>query len=111
MGERIRHHPPVAWRCSVSSPIAEAVVSAASISPASRKPGRFFFFAVDPDTGQAIRLQFDLDLQRVGFGLAAGLLLQPRHVRQDAEQVLDVMAGLMRDDIGRGEFAGIAQQP
>ena len=33
---------PVAWRCSVSSPIAVAVVSAASMSPASRKPGRFF---------------------------------------------------------------------
>ena len=33
---------PVACRCSVSSPIAVAVVSAASISPASMKPGRFF---------------------------------------------------------------------
>ena len=33
---------PVAFRCSVSSPIAEAVVSAASMSPSSMKPGRFF---------------------------------------------------------------------
>src|SRR6478735_9271843 len=42
VGEGVRHHPAVACRCSVSSPIALAVVSAASISPASRKPGRFF---------------------------------------------------------------------
>src|SRR5205085_9895495 len=69
----------------------------------------FLFLAVDPDAGQAIGLQLDLDLQRVGFRLAAGLLLHPLHARQDAEQVLDVMAGLMRDDIGGGEFAGVAR--
>ena len=33
---------PVACRCSVSSPIAVAVFSAASMSPGSMKPGRFF---------------------------------------------------------------------
>ena len=32
-------------------------------------------FAVDPDARQAIRLQLDLHLQRIGFRLAAGLLL------------------------------------
>ncbi len=62
--------------------------------------------AIDPDAGQAIGLQFDLHLERIGLGLAAGLLLQPRHARNDAEQVLDVMAGLMRDDVGGGEVAG-----
>src|SRR6267154_549240 len=86
---------PVACRCSVSSPIEEA--------------GTFLLLAIDPDAGQAIGLQLDLDLQRIGLRLAAGLLLQPLHARQDAEQVLDVMAGLMRDDIGGGEFAGAAR--
>src|SRR5262249_55415054 len=45
-------------------------------------------------------------LERVGFGLAAGGLLLLRHARDDAEQVLDVVAGLMRDDVGRSEIAG-----
>src|SRR4029077_7041589 len=54
-----------------------------------------------------IRLQLDLHLQGIGRRLAAGLLLL-RHPRQNAEQVLDVMAGFMRDDIGRGELAGAA---
>src|SRR5436309_9578971 len=69
----------------------------------------FLFLTVDPDAGQTIRLQLDLDLQRIGFRLAAGLLLQPIHARQDAKQVLDVMARLMRDDVGRREFAGAAR--
>src|SRR4051794_16018401 len=62
--------------------------------------------AIDPDTGQAVGLQFDLHLERIRLRLAAGLLLQPRHARNDAEQVLDVMAGLMRDDVGGGEVTG-----
>src|SRR6202011_6146970 len=65
--------------------------------------------AVDPDARQTIRLQLDFHLQRIGFRLAAGLLLQPRHPRQDAEQVLDVMPRFMGDDVGRGELAGIAR--
>src|SRR5262249_14224065 len=44
-----------------------------------------------------------------GFGLAAGLLLHARHARDHAEQILYVVAGLMRDDVGRGEFAGAAR--
>src|SRR4051812_18976850 len=62
--------------------------------------------AIDPDAGQAVGLQFDLHLQRIGLRLAAGLLLQPRHARNDAEQVLNVMAGLMGDDVGGGEVTG-----
>ena len=100
---------PVACRCSVSSPIAVAVRNAASMSPASRKPGRFFSSRLTQTPDEAIRLQFDLDLQRVGFRLAAGLLLQPLHPRQDAEQVLDVMPRFMRDDVGRRELAGAAR--
>ena len=85
---------PVDCRCSVSSPIAVAVRNAASMSPGFEEARTLLLLAVDPDAGQAIRLQLDLDLQRVGFRLAAGLLLQPLHARQDAEQVLDVMARL-----------------
>src|SRR5438034_67435 len=79
---------PVACRCSVSSPIADAVVSAASMSPASRKFGRFFCSRLTqtPDRQSACNSTF---LQCIGFSPAAGLLLQPRHARQDAEQVLD----------------------
>ncbi len=57
-----------------------------------------------PDTGEAIRLQLDAHLQPVGARavLAALLLL---HLRQDAEQVLHVMADLVRDHIGLGELA------
>src|SRR4051794_10902189 len=62
--------------------------------------------AIDPDTGQAVGLQFDLHLERIRLRLAAGLLLQARHARNDAEQVLDVMAGLMGDDVGGGEVTG-----
>src|SRR3954447_7613399 len=66
-------------------------------------------FAIDPDPRQAVRLQLDLDLQRVSLSLAAGLLLQPSHTRQDAKQVLDVVPSLMRDDICRRELAGVAR--
>src|SRR5581483_5680704 len=64
--------------------------------------------AVDPDAGQAVGLQLHPHLQRIGFGLATRGLLLLRHARNDAEQVLNVMAGLMRDDVGRGELAGAA---
>src|SRR5882757_2631788 len=96
---------PVDCRCSVSSPIALAVVSAASISPASRKPGRFFSSRLTqtPDRQSACSSTLTCS------ALASALLLQPRDPRQDAEQVLDVMPRFMRDDIGRGELAGIAR--
>src|SRR5712692_3258518 len=96
---------PVACRCSVSSPIADAVVSAASMSPASRKPGRFFSSRLTqtPDRQSACNSTLTCS------ALDSALLPQPRHARQDAEQVLDMMPGFMGDDIGRGEFAGIAR--
>src|SRR5579871_966741 len=74
----------------------------------------FLLLAVDPDAGQTIRLQLDPHLERVRLGLARHLLLHLRHARDDAEQVLHVMASLMRDDVGRGEFAraaGAAVEP
>src|ERR1700745_169030 len=95
---------PVACRCSVSSPIADAVFNAPSISPGSMKPGRFF----------SSRLTHTPDRQsacssiRTWIALALGLLLPRRRLAQNAEQVLDVMPCLVRDDVGRREFAGTA---
>ena len=109
VGEAIRHHPP--GRLPLQRVVADRGrrrqrrIDVAGFEEARPLLG----LAVDPDAGQAIRLQLDLDLQRIGLGLAAGLLLQPRHARQDAEQVLDVMPRFMGDDVGGGEFAGIAR--
>src|SRR6266404_2418093 len=108
-GERIRHHPP--GRLPLQRVVADRGrrrqrrVDVAGFEEART----LLLFVIDPDTREAIRLQLDLDLQRVGFRPVAGRLLQPRHARQDAEQVLDVMARFMGDDIGRGELAGIAR--
>src|SRR5450755_3985521 len=109
VGERIRHHPP--GRLPLQRIVADRRCRGQRrIDVAGFEEARtFLLFAVDPDTRQAIRLQLDPHLQRIGFRLAAGLLLQPRHARQDAKQILDVMAGFMGDDIGRGEFARIAR--
>src|SRR3954469_6303488 len=92
---------PVDWRCSVSSPIALAVVSAASMSPGSRKFGRFFASRLTqtPDRQSACNSTFT-------WSAFDSALLQARHARNDAEQVLDVMAGLMGDDVGGGEVTG-----
>ena len=109
MGEAVGHHP--ARRLPLQRIVADrGCRRQCRVDIAGFEEARtLLLLAVDPDAGQAIRLQLDLDLQRVGFRLAAGLLLQPLHPRQDAEQVLDVMAGLMGDDIGRREFAGAAR--
>src|SRR6185312_10223900 len=107
--ERIRHHPPGGL------PLQRIVADRGGGRQRGVDVARFeetrtlLLLAVDPDARQAVRLQLDLDLQRVGLGLAAGLLLEPRHLGQDAEKVLDVVAGLMGDDIGRGELAGVAR--
>ena len=58
-----------------------------------------------PDAGEAIGLQLDPHLNAVGLGLAARRLLLLLHLRQDAEQVLHVMADLVRDHIGLRELA------
>src|SRR4029434_11036406 len=109
VGEAIAHHP--ARRLPLQRVVADrgrrpqCRVDVAGLDEA----GTLLLFAVDPDARKTIRLQLDLDLQRVGLRLAAGLLLQPLHARQDAEQVLDVMSRLMRDDVGGRELAGTAR--
>src|SRR3982750_4039794 len=94
---------PVACFCSVSSPIAVAVVSAASISPASRKPGRFFASRLVQTPERQSACSSTLTCRAL-----ASALLQARHARNDPEQVLNVVSRFMGDDIGRGELAGIA---
>src|SRR5215813_3359752 len=109
VGERIRHH--ASRRLPLQRVVADRRrrrqrrVDVAGLEEVRTLLG----FAVDPDARQAVRLQFDPHLQRIGLRLGVGLLLQPRHARDDAEQVLHVMAGFMRDDIGGGEFAGAAR--
>ncbi len=61
-----------------------------------------------PNAGIAIRLQFDPHLDAVGPGLSAGGLLGGLRLRQGAEQVLHVVADLVRDHIGLREFACLA---
>ena len=98
---------PCACRCSVSSPIAAAVCSAASTSPGSRKLA-LRLGVVRPDAGEAVGLQLDPHLQRLAPRLSPAALLRLLHLRQDAEQVLHVMADLVRDHIGLRELAGLA---
>ena len=61
-----------------------------------------------PHAGIAIGLKFDLDLDRIAFGLARAGLQLVRLVER-ALQVLDVMADLVRDDIGLREVARRAE--
>ena len=89
---------------------AEAVRNAASTSPfderrlalASRDRSRLC-----PDAGEAVGLQLDPHLDAVRLRLAAGRALRLLRLRQDAEQVLHVMADLVRDHIGLRELAGL----
>ena len=58
-----------------------------------------------PDAGQAICLQFHAHGQGIALALA-NALLGLMYLVGDAEQVLDVVADLVGDDVGLGKFAG-----
>src|SRR5690606_20185862 len=58
-----------------------------------------------PDASKAVGLQFNAGRHLVGFSLAHPLTLAVE-LRQDADQVLDMMAHLVRDYIGLREIAG-----
>ncbi len=107
MGERVRHH--AAGSLALQGVVADRRRRGQrGIDIAGVEEVALLLLPIDPDTGETIRLQLDLDLKRIGFRLAASLLLQAGHARQDAEQVLDVMPGFVGDDIGGGEFARAA---
>src|SRR5579872_6057387 len=108
VGERVGHHAPSGL------PLQGIVADRSrglqrSVDVALLEEVRtLLLFAIGPHAGETIGLQLDLDLQGVGFGLTRGLLLHRVHFRDDAEQVLHVMAGLVRDDVGLRELAGLA---
>ncbi|OMP12851.1 hypothetical protein COLO4_02680, partial [Corchorus olitorius] len=60
--------------------------------------------ACGPDAGIAIRLQLQPHRQGIALRLTRRLLCAPHLIRR-AEQILDVMAELVRDDIIAGEIA------
>ncbi len=88
--------------------MALAVCNAASMSPGSRNC-LLLLGMVRPDAGIAIGLQFNAHLKPVGGDLAACGLLRGLLLRQGAEQILHVMADLVRDHISLREFAGVAR--
>ncbi len=113
VGERVRYH--VALRPALQRVVADRrggaqrSLDVARVNErrlALRAQGRVL--AVSPDAGEAVGLQLDLDLDLVGVGTAAGALLRLLRLRQDAEQVLHVVADLVRDHIGLREQARLA---
>jgi hypothetical protein len=65
---------------------------------------------VAPDAREAVGLQLHAHRQLVGLGLARALL-RGAHLLVDAEQVLHVMADLVRDHVGLREVARRAEAP
>src|SRR5262249_5347889 len=57
------------------------------------------------NAGKAIGLQLDPNLQGVGFSLAHPTL-RLLYLRQQSEQILHVVADLVRDHVGLRELAG-----
>src|SRR5262245_61659273 len=63
---------------------------------------------VRPDAGQTVSLQLNTNLDAVGFCLAARRALRILCLRQDAEQVLYVVADLVRYHVSFREIARLA---
>src|SRR6202008_3137645 len=63
---------------------------------------------VGPYARKAIRLQLDLDLQMIGLRLRSRRPLLAFHLSEQAEELLHMMADLVRDHIGLREQAGSA---
>src|SRR6476469_10752772 len=61
-----------------------------------------------PHAGEAIGLQLNLHLDAVGCRLAAGRALCIFRTRQHAEQILHVVADLVRDHVSLRELTGFA---
>src|SRR5215467_1550990 len=67
----------------------------------------FLLRVVCPYAGQAVGLQLDANLELIGLSLVEALL-RLLHLRQDAEQILHVVADLVRDHVGLRELAALA---
>ena len=65
---------------------------------------------VAPHAGEAVGLQLQAHRQLVGLASVPPAAAAP-HLVVDAEQVLHVVADLVRDDVGLGEVAGRAEAP
>ena len=81
--------------------------AAADAAPARCRPSRHWLRpgVVGPDAGEAVGLQ--LELHRKSAAARSVPLLRFLHLRQDAEQVLHVMADLVRDHVGPGEIPAL----
>ncbi len=79
------------------------------MSPASRNLPHALA-VVGPDSGQEVGLKLEPHREVVGLG-AARLLHEPLHLLTDAEQVLDMMAHLVREDVGLSEVPGGSEPP
>ena len=73
-------------------------------------PALLLLRARRPDAREAIGLQFGPDAERVRSRIAAALALRI-HFRENAQQILHVVADFVRDHIGVRELAGCAQTP
>src|SRR5262249_6007616 len=113
MGEAVRHH--VALRSSLQGIVANRRCGLhGGLDVARHDDGRLdlelqvCILELGSHAGETVGVQFDPHLDGVGLGVAAGRLLQLLRLRQDAEQVLHVMADLVRDYVGLRELAGTA---
>src|SRR5215470_7890583 len=105
MGESVRHD--IALRLALKSIIADG---------SGRLHGRFDVARLNnaplllgimrPYSCKAIGLQLDSDLKLIGSYLICATL-QLLHARQDAEQILHVVANFMRDHIGLRKLAAL----
>ena len=105
MGEAVGHHP--ALRFALKRVIADGLGGAHSFLEIAGLHYRLSLRVLGiggPNAGIAVGLKLDLHLDRIAFVLAsAGLQLL--RLAQCAQNVLDVMANLVCDDIGHGEVA------
>ncbi len=96
---------PCERRCSVSSPMAAAAPHALlDVALLQQLLAR----VVAPHAGEAVGLQLLQHRQPVALDLA-GALTGRLHPLRQAEQRLQVVADLVRDDVGLGEVAGGAE--
>ena len=109
MRERIRHD--AAARLALQAVVADraggvqAFLDIAPLQDLAHSVG-----AIGPDAGDAVRLQFDPDRDRVRSPLVAARALGVRGL-QDAELVLHVVPDFVSDHIGLGKIPRRVQLP